>query len=341
VEQIHSYGLDEREVLRLAAGAEQRLSHPIAKAVVKEAARRELTIPDRPESNYEVGKGVVATVEGHTMHVGNRTLLSGAGIEIPDAAEADVQTIEQAAASPLYVAVDGMLVGLLSMTDPIREEAPAVLQDLRAHGVERIVMLTGDRTPVARRVAERLGIDTVVAEVFPDEKVEVVEELQAEGYTVGVVGDGVNDSPALSRADVGIAVNGGTDVAQEASDVVLLRGNLEMIPTAIDAAGEAVALIDQNWRLISVPNTAALALTALGILGPVAATIISNGAAIVAGGNALRPLFHDPAPAALTTEEADSAPLDAVRGESVSRKGAEKPHPAIVAAATAVNGAVP
>jgi Cu2+-exporting ATPase len=172
-----------------------------------------------------------------------------------------------------------------------------VLRALRERGIETIVMLTGDRAPVAQRVADRLGIDTVAAEVFPDEKVEVVEQLQAEGHTVAVVGDGVNDSPALAHADVGIAVNGGTDVAQEAADVVLMRGDLSMIPEALDGAAEAMALIEQNWRLIAVPNTAALALTVLGLVGPVAATLISNGAAIVAGANALRPLFDRSAPA--------------------------------------------
>jgi Cu2+-exporting ATPase len=312
VERVHGYGVSETEVLRLAAGAEQRLSHPIAQAVVAEAAARGLDVPDRPDSTYKVGKGVVATVEGQTMHVGNRTLLAGAGVAVPDAVAADARTIEREAASPLYVAVDGAVVGLLSLTDPIRDEAAAVLQALRERGIETIVMLTGDRTPVAQRVADRLGIDTVAAEVFPDEKVEVVERLQAEGHTVAVVGDGVNDSPALAHADVGIAVNGGTDVAQEASDVILMRGNLEMIPEALDGATEAMALIEQNWRLIAAPNTAALALTALGLIGPVAATLISNGAAIVAGANALRPLFDRSLPAGLAPSGAhlpDAAPL--------------------------------
>ena len=299
VERVYGYGMSETAVLRLAAGAEQRLSHPIAKAVVAEADARGLDVPPRPDSTYEVGKGVVATVDGRTMHVGNRTLLDSAGITVPDAVAADAHTIEQEAASPLYVAVDGAVVGLMSLTDPIRDEAPAVLQALRERGIETIVMLTGDREPVAQRVADRLGIDTVAAEVFPDEKVEVVEQLQAEGYTVAVVGDGVNDSPALAHADVGLAVNGGTDVAQEASDVILMRGNLEMIPEALDGAAEAMALIEQNWRLIAVPNTAALALTTLGLIGPVAATLISNGAAIVAGANALRPLVDRSPPSQL------------------------------------------
>ena len=291
VERVFGYGTSKSEVLRLAAGAEQRLNHPIAKAVVEEATARGLEVPDRPESDYEVGKGVVATVEGRTVHVGNRSLLGSVGVEVPGAVEEDARSVEQEAASPLYVAADEEVVGLVRLADPIREEASAVLRALRERDIDRTVMLTGDREPVARRVGDRLGIDTVVAEVMPGGKVDAVGQLQEEGHTVAVVGDGVNDSPALSRADVGIAVNGGTDVAQEASDVVLLRGNLEMIPTAIDGAREGIDLIEQNWRLIAVPNTAALGLTAFGLIGPVAATVISNGAAIMAGANALRPLF--------------------------------------------------
>jgi len=308
VERVHGYGVSEKEVLRLAAGAEQRLSHPIAKAVVAGATTRGLDVPDRPDSTYEVGKGVIATVEDRTMHVGNRTLLDSAGIAVPEAVDADARSIEQEAASPLYVAVEGDVIGLMSLTDPIREEASSVLRALHERGIDTITMLTGDRAPVAQRVADRLGIDTVVAEVFPDEKVDVVKQLQNDGHTVAVVGDGVNDSPALARADVGIAVNGGTDVAQEASDVILMRGNLEMIPEALDGAEEAIALIEQNWRLIAVPNTTALALTALGLIGPVAATVISNGAAIVAGANALRPLFDRSPPAELVPLSVGFAP---------------------------------
>lgn len=225
-------------------------------------------------------------------------------------------------ASPLYVAVDGAGVGLLGLTDPIRAEASTALQALRARGIDTMGLLTGDRASVARHVGTQLGIDTVMAEVLPNEKVDAVERLQAKGYTVAVVGDGGNDSPALARADVGIAVNGGADVAQEASDVVLLRGDLEMIPEAIDDARAALALIEQNWRIIAVPNTLALGLTAFGIIGPVAATVISNGAAIVAGGNALRPLFQQSertsADAVRTGNMLDRAAPEAKRDESVA-----------------------
>jgi len=171
-----------------------------------------------------------------------------------------------------------------------------VIQTLRAQGIRELVILTGDQPTVARQVAESLGISRYVAEVFPDEKAAVVRELQMAGHVVAVVGDGINDSPALAQADVGIAVNGGTAVAQEAAHVALREGDLWKIPGAIDMARQGVQLIRQNWQLIALPNTIALGPACVGIVGPVGATLISNGSALVAVGNALRPLLTSSAP---------------------------------------------
>ena len=306
VEAIHTYDASEDEVLRLAAGAEQRLRHPIAEAVVNEAEARGVTIPERPASDYAMGRGVRALIENQTVHVGNRRFLEDDGVVIPDTVQTDANRIERQASSPLFVAREGTVVGLLSLSDPVRPEAPQVLQALRARGVRRIVMLTGDRGAVAERVARQLGIEEFVAEVFPEEKDEVVVRLQQEGYTVGVVGDGINDSPALARADIGIAVDGGTDVVEETADVVLLRSDLQLIPETIDTAREATRLIETNWRIIAVPNTLALVLAFLGWLGPAGSTLISNGAAIVAGANALRPLLA--IDRSVQTEDTDETP---------------------------------
>jgi P-type E1-E2 ATPase len=157
--------------------------------------------------------------------------------------------------------------------------------------VREIVMLTGDHAPVAKAVAMTLGVERYIAEALPDQKAELVRMLQAEGRTVAVVGDGINDSPALAQADVGIAVRGGAEVAQETAHVTMLEGNLWKIPQAIDIARESMHLIEQNWNLIFYPNTAAIAFSLLGMIGPVGATLISNGSAVIAAGNALRPLL--------------------------------------------------
>jgi len=158
------------------------------------------------------------------------------------------------------------------------------------------VMLTGDRPAVARRVADELGITRYVADALPDQKAALVKELQAQGRVVAVVGDGINDSPALAQADVGIAVRGGADVARETAHVAFLEGNLGNIPMAIDIAREALGLIEENWNLLFYANSLAILLALPGLIGPVGATLISNGGGIAAAVNALRPLLEIESP---------------------------------------------
>src|SRR5262245_29674474 len=153
-------------------------------------------------------------------------------------------------------------------------------------------MLTGDHKDVARQVAEEIGITEYEAEVFPGEKSKTVQRLQREGFKVAVVGDGVNDSPMLAYADVGIAVEEGTEAARETAPVVLLHGGLWKVPLAIDIGRETVALIKQNWNIIAIPNTIAAVLACIAILGPIGATLLSNGSAIVATLNGLRPIME-------------------------------------------------
>jgi Cu2+-exporting ATPase len=281
----------EDQVLALAAAAEQRLNHPVAQAIVREAGMRALTIPERLTSDYTIGLGVEAAVNGYTVHLGNWRFMTLKAIPVPQRVLRDVTRLERQATTPLFMAVDGRLCGLLAYADPLRPEAPAVIQTLRRQGIRELVILTGDQPTVARHVAESLGISRYVAEAFPDEKAAAVRELQALGHVVAVVGDGINDSPALAQADVGIAVNGGTAVAQEAAHVALREGDLWKIPGAIDIAREGMHLLRQNWQLIAVPNSIALCLACVGVVGPIGATLISNGSALVAVGNALRPLL--------------------------------------------------
>jgi Cu2+-exporting ATPase len=293
----YSRAFSADQILALAAAAERRLNHPVAQAIVRAAEERGLCIPERVTSDYMIGLGVEARINGYTVCVGNRRFMDHKSIALTIRAERDVARMERRAATPLFVAVDGQLRGVLGYADPLRPEAPEVISALRARGIKEIVILTGDHPNVARQAAETLGISRYVADVFPEEKANLVRSLQAEGYKVAVVGDGINDSPALAQADVGIAVNGGTAVAQETAHVALREGDLWKIPGAIDIAREGVDLIRQNWQVIALPNTIALGLTCIGFLGPIGATLISNGSAILALGNALRPLFmstHSP-----------------------------------------------
>src|SRR5439155_536329 len=154
-----------------------------------------------------------------------------------------------AAASPVFVAEDGDLIGILACSDPVRPEAPAVIRALRNRGIRDIIMLTGDHPAVAKTAADRLGITRYVADAFPEQKSDFVRSLQQRGATVAVVGDGINDSPALALADVGIAVRGGTDVARETAHIAILEGNLWKIPQAIDIARQAIGLVEQLCKL--------------------------------------------------------------------------------------------
>ena len=285
---------DLDEIMALAASAESFLTHPVAEAVVKAAEGRGLAIPQRTDFDYQIGHGVLAHVGDREILVGSRRFLQGQGVIFDDRAEACLHQIEGEAASPLCIALDGTLVGLLGLADPIRPEAAWVIQTLREQGIQEIVMLTGDRYPVATAVAKQLGIERFVAEVFPGDKLAAVKELQAQGYKVAVVGDGINDSPALAQADIGVAVNGGTALAQESADVVILQGDLHRLLDAIAIAREGVGLIRQNWDIIRVPNTIGLGLAFVGLLNPVGASLISDGAALTAGANSLRPLMSRP-----------------------------------------------
>ena len=278
------------EVLTLAAAAEQRFTHPIARAIVRAARDRGVAIPERERSTYAIGLGVEATVGQRTVHAGCERFMRTEGVGLRQT-ESALERLDGASFSPVFIAVDRELVGLLVYADPLGQEAPRVVQALRARGVGEVAMLTGDRPAVARRVARSLGIDRHLAEVLPAEKLEFIKALQDAGRTVAMVGDGVNDSAALAQADVGIAVRGGVDIARETAHVVLVEGNLWKIPRAVDIARESMGLIRQNWDLVFYPNTLALALALGGFIGPVGATLISNGSGIAAGLNALRPLL--------------------------------------------------
>ncbi len=278
------------EILALAAAAEQRLTHPVAQAVVEAAKERALVIPDRSESTYEIGLGVEAVVDSRRVLVGSQRYLEQHGVRFSQRAQGHLAQIEGRAASPLCVAVEGQLIGVMGLADPIRPESAEVIRQLREEGVKEIVMLTGDREAVAREVAGSLGITNYVAEVFPGAKLEAVKQLQAQGYTVAVVGDGINDSPALAQADVGIAVSGGTAVAQEAADVVLLKGDLRKVLVAIEVAKEGMKIIRQNWKIIGIPNGLGMTAAFFGYMIPATATLVSDGAAITAGFNSVRPM---------------------------------------------------
>ncbi|RTL17388.1 MAG: cadmium-translocating P-type ATPase [Burkholderiales bacterium] len=266
-----SNAFDENTLLRLAAAADRRSAHPLAKAVVEAANRKGLAVPE-PESFEQLqGRGVRATVEGRAVLVGNAALLRESGVSL-DAAEDGART-------PVHVAVDGQFAGVIFIADALRPGAREALAELKASGVKRIVMLTGDNAATAQAVAAELGIDEVRAELMPEDKVAAIAELQAQGHRVAMVGDGVNDAPALAKADVGIAMGGGgTQAALEAADIALMTDDLAKIAAARAIARRAYRTVQENLFVgVGVVHVLGITAALLGWIGPIQAAIIHLG----------------------------------------------------------------
>jgi Cu+-exporting ATPase len=261
----------EDELLRVAASAESASEHPLAAAIVEGARERGLDVSD-PESFENVpGQGVKATVDGEQVLVGNRTLLSEHGVD-PGPAVETMERLEGEGKTAMLVAIDGRLVGAVADADTVKESAKSAVSQLRERGIE-VMMLTGDNERTARAVAETVGIDpdNVRAEVLPEDKSDAVEAIQADGSRAMMVGDGVNDAPALAVAYVGTAIGSGTDVAIEAADVTLMRDDPVDVVKAIRISEATLQKIKQNLVWALGYNTSMIPLASLGLLQPVLA----------------------------------------------------------------------
>ncbi len=286
-------GFDESSLLRLAAGVERGSEHPLAQAILNAAAERQLMLGEVSDFAAPAGKGATGIVDGNAVALGNALLMGELKIatqELDHAAEA----ARSSGATAIYIAVDGRACGVLAIADPVKPSAKAALQALRDDGL-RIVMLTGDNVTTARAVAAMLGIEEIEAGVLPERKSEVVQRLRGEGRRVAMVGDGVNDAPALAAADVGIAMGGGTDVAIESAGITLLTGDLTGLLRARRLSVATMRNIRQNLSFAFLYNAAGVPIAA-GVLYPVFGILLSPmvGAAAMALssvsviGNALR-----------------------------------------------------
>jgi Cu+-exporting ATPase len=291
-------GVDELELLRLAATLERGSEHPLAAAIVNGAEARQVTLSQTDAFDSITGKGVTGRVDGHVVALGNRALLDSLGID-PGGLAAQAETLRADARTVMFVAVDARAIGLIGVADPIKESTPEAIEMLHREGV-RVVMLTGDSETTARAVANKLGIDEVMAGVLPDQKAERVNQLQAEGRIVAMAGDGINDAPALAQAQVGIAMGTGTDVAMESAGVTLVKGDLRGIARARRLSRRTIQNIQQNLFFAFVYNTVGVPVAA-GVLYPVFGLLLSPMLAAAAMsfsslsvvGNALR-LRHTP-----------------------------------------------
>ena len=286
-------GMDDGEVLRLAASLDQGSEHPLAEAIVEAARERGLALAPVEDFESSTGIGVRGRVEGRRMALGNTALMREEGVDVAALANRAEQLRGQGA-SVMHLAVDGALAGLLAVSDPVKTSTPEALRALRESGL-RIVMATGDGLTTAHAIAQRLGIDEVHGEVRPQDKLALVERLQSQGRVVAMAGDGINDAPALAKADVGIAMGTGTDVAMDSAQVTLVRGDLRGIATARALSQATVANMRQNLLFALVYNGLGVPVAA-GVLYPFTGLLLSPMIAAVAMsfssasvvGNALR-----------------------------------------------------
>ncbi|AWV47555.1 cation transport ATPase [Mycobacterium leprae Kyoto-2] len=277
------------QVLAYAASSEIHSRHPLAEAVIRSTEERHISIPPHEECEVLVGLGMRTWADGRTLLLGSPSLLCAEKVKVSKTASEWVDKLRHQTETPLLFAVDGTLVGLISLRDEVRPEAAEVLTKLRASGVRRIVMLTGDHPDIAKAVATELGIDEWRAEVMPEDKLKVVRDLQNEGYVVGMVGDGVNDAPALAAADIGIAMGlAGTDVAVETADVALANDDLNRLLDVRDLGGRAVEVIRENYGMSIAVNAAGLFIGAGGALSPVLAAVLHNASSVAVVANSSR-----------------------------------------------------
>jgi Cu2+-exporting ATPase len=274
------------------AAVERESEHPLAEAVVIEAERRGVPVLGAEDFDSVPGHGALATVDGHRVVVGNRRLMEREGVDLAQLA-ARRQQLAEGGRTAVVVAVDGRAAGLIGMADAPRETAAAAVAELQRLGAE-VVMLTGDNEATARRIGSLLGVTTVIAEVLPGDKSAQVAELQAQGRKVAMVGDGVNDAPALAQADVGIAIGAGTDVAIETADLVLMRSDPLDVPVALQIGRGTVRKMRQNlgWAIgynaIALPIAAGVFEPAFGlVLRPEIAALSMSGSSLLVAVNAV------------------------------------------------------
>jgi heavy metal translocating P-type ATPase len=284
-------GFEELEMLSYAATAELQMTHPIAEAVVAHAESMGLPQRTRDEVKYAVGRGVQSLVEGRPTLVGSPRLMRENAIDMNAEVQDTADRLIDGGKACLYVAIDGKLAGIISFRDQVRPEAKHMIDELHRVGVKQVVMLTGDVKRVAIPVSKALGIDLCIAEMLPEQKAEVIIDLKEKGHTVAFVGDGINDSVALSYADIGFSVNTGADITKETAGVILLNDNLLSIPKAFEISKQTVRLIKENYRIVGVFNVVAYGLAAVMLASPVVTTLISNGSAVFACLNGMKPLM--------------------------------------------------
>lgn len=285
--------LSERELLTLCAAAEKRSEHPLGESIVREAENQQIKLPDAESFEYISGMGIKAVISGKTVLLGNGKLLSENGVDTAELAKT-AEEYAQSGKTPVMCACDGKSAGVIAVADKIKSDSRSAVEKLEKSGIE-CVMLTGDSKKTAAAIAGQAGIKNVVAEVMPDDKAEQIKNIQEKGRVTAMVGDGINDAPALAQSDVGIAIGTGTDVAIESADIVLMNGSLEGVDTAIRLSRAAIRNIKQNlfwafgYNVLGIPVAMGLLHIFGGpLLNPMIAAAAMSLSSVSVLSNALR-----------------------------------------------------
>lgn len=286
-------GIQAEELLQITASAEKGSEHPLGQAIVLSAQESGLEILKTDSFNSITGRGIEAVINGRAVLAGNRKLMDEQGISLT-ALEAESDRLAEEGKTPMYIAIDGRLAGIVAVADVVKQSSRAAIESLHKMGIQ-VAMITGDNKKTAAAIAKQVGIDRVLAEVLPQDKSNEVKKLQNEGRKVAMVGDGINDAPALAQADIGIAIGSGTDVAMESADIVLMRSDLMDVPTAINLSKKTIRNIKQNlfwafgYNVIGIPIAAGVLYLFGGpLLNPIFAAAAMSLSSVSVLTNALR-----------------------------------------------------
>ena len=271
VDDIICYGISENELVELAASVEKNSNRPIAKAIVRKANDMNLELNQTSSFENITGKGLKAQVDDKDVLAGNKKLLESQNIEIPQSVLEEYENLENLSKTIIFVAIDGAVKGILSLSDKIKANSKRTIEELHKMGIETY-MLTGDNKKTALNVASQVGIDNVKAGVLPENKLDIVKNLQKEDKTVLFVGDGINDAPALTQANIGVAMGNGTDIAMESGDIVVMEGDLENVVAAVQFSKKVMTRIKENlfwafaYNVILIPLAAGVLYARFGIM---------------------------------------------------------------------------
>lgn len=283
---------DEKDILLFSAAAEQKFSHPIAKAILKKASESNLKLPKMDESKCKIGYGIEVGINGDIIKVGSIRYMNKEGIKIPSHVEDKLQSLHKVGGSAVMVAVNDYLAGALELRSSNRPEAVDIIQNLRKRGVKEIVLISGDHDAATRHVAETLGMDRHFSEVLPQDKANYVKLLQSEGKKVAFVGDGINDSVALSLSDVSISLRGASDIATDVADIVFMDGNLSKFDMLFDISRKMQRNISRSFAMIVIANTLGIAGAMTGVVGLFHSLILNNGVNIASTINGMLPFYE-------------------------------------------------